>query len=850
MTTKTPLALLMALLAPTLALAAPTTVTFTNVASSAAISVVIKDSGGHLVRTLVSNQRTGTRSGTLSWTWDNTDDFGRAVPAGNYSATLVGNNITYTWEGSIGNTSRDAGVGGPHVYRSYEPITQMAADAAGDVFYTVGYNEQQLNFHRFSSAAPQVPTHIGVDDSGKKFTFVDTDGLHAYYAQVGIASGWSCPNAADPNATVFDDNNKTFVAATVISSGADNDTPYDWAGAGQPVLGGTSGTWLGADVSVNTCQAHYAANGDATYTGDALAGPNRLLHSPSGGVAVQRRGNVLFVAHTDENVVKVLDKTSGTLLATIPVASPASICVAGDDSLWVLSTAGGASLRQYVGGGAAWTSSNLVNSGFGTRPLAIGCNRADNTVAVLDGDSSVVTALGADGNPRWTLGTPGGYSTGGPAVSNTRFGFLPGRSFITFLDDGSFWLSDPVNTRTLQFDAARNFKQQIAYLPANYKIAVHGEAPTRLFAQYLEYAIDYTKTPANQSWTLVRNWAAGLARSTPTTTAPYVPYDSVNFYAGIQQPHTLFNGGTYAVVWHADANGHDGDGVKEIVELNPTTGLRGTGITLPLNTQMYAGGVLRSFVPLPGTQRCGNPCQITERTLAGFDASRNPIWNAPTVVAQASGVNGVDPAHGGNQTQNTLSEAFFPETSDHQLVSFQNDLVAGYHLGAIARNGTAWNWRASLDGPFNIDANGAIVDPKDGHFDIGRGVNYPGGIVATAGTNIVYGYVGEAWNQAEANQIMHFDATGAMLGQFGVAGYPGQQRAVVVPGVSGNSYGLELATITTSVIVPLGMTTSPLSRPSTLYVYKSDENGDGGVTRWRVDGTGNVSRQTVVVVVH
>ena len=53
----------------------------------------------------------------------------------------------------------------------------MAAHAAGNIFYTIEYNEQQLHFHRFSMADIQYPTGYLFDDLTKVFKFVDTDGV-------------------------------------------------------------------------------------------------------------------------------------------------------------------------------------------------------------------------------------------------------------------------------------------------------------------------------------------------------------------------------------------------------------------------------------------------------------------------------------------------------------------------------------------------------------------------------------------------------------------------------------------------------------------------------------------------
>lgn len=49
------------------------------------------------------------------------------------------------------------------------------------------------------------------------------------------------------------------------------------------------------------------------------------------------------------------------------------------------------------------------------------------------------------------------------------------------------------------------------YIPASYKSAVCWENTSRVFSNYLEFAVKYDGNPiTNTSFKLVRNWAAGL----------------------------------------------------------------------------------------------------------------------------------------------------------------------------------------------------------------------------------------------------------------------------------------------------------------------------------------------------
>lgn len=789
-------------------------ITFEKVPPVDTVSVIINAPDGHLVRTLMANEPpVRNASGTLEADWDGTDDWGHAVPPGPYRATLVGNAIKYAWEGTLGNSSRDAGTGGEHIFRSFAPIRHLAVDPIGNAFFVTGYNELGVHFHRFTMRDPQVPSDFLFDDFNRSFESVDTDGVLVYYANIGAPSTLACSSAGN-------DGTATFVVATRVS----DNTQYDWNGnalklGGQP---GSSGTWYGVDVSFN------AASSDCA-SADNLTAPNRWRHAPNGGVAVQRDGQLLFAAHADDNVIRVLDKKTGHLDASISVDSPASICTAADDSLWVLSLSQlRPRIRHFKRVRDSWISDTSIVSGF-ISPLAIGCNRADASVAVLDAATMQVLDFDPEGRLQWTLGKAGGYTLPSPEISEKRFGFVRGFSYIAFLDDGSFWLGDPFNFRNLYFSPRGSaLLDEIDYLPANYRVAVDRTDPTRVFAQFLEYSVDYSK-PLAKSWKLVRNWASGLGSE---YVAPY-PGD---LKAGIQRPFRLPNGRTYASIFNFSKN------AKEIVELDADKGLRPTGSLLPYGMQMYTGGALRH----DGRQseKCGNPCRIYERTLAGFDRQANPNWNPDMVIAQASGIEDIDPVHS-NREATYLSEPAYPETDTHRIIFFNAARTKGFHLGAVYRNASAWDWRVNPSGPFRIQPgpggylsivhSGSAFPVDNDGMGLPKplpALSYAGGTVDADGNFVVFSYPGEGWNGAEASQFLVFLENGAMLGQFGNPGYPALNRIRSVPGFAGNAYGVNL--------VSFG------GKP---YLYLNDESGSGGVQRWRFEGVDSIVERSVDVII-
>jgi len=777
-------------------------------------SVIVSATDGHVVRTLIANQPVPAAGRpAIIVDWDQRDDAGNRVPAGSYIVTRVANRIRFTWEGTLANTSRDAAKGGDHVFRSYEPLRQIAVDAQGNAFAVVGYNEQQPQFFRFSMSDPKVPSPYLFDDFTRTFASVASDGELVYYANVGTAGGLNCSGAGNQGT-------RTFIAATEVS----DNRLYRWEGNAERIGGGpgAAGLWYGVDVETN------AASPDC-HTADNLDHPARWRRAANGGLAVQRRGTELFSAHTDEDAVHVLDKRSGHLDATISVRAPASICSAADDSLWVLSgSANGPRLLRYTGAGAYWSRSASLDLAW-ARPLAIACNPADDTLAVVDGATMQVRDIDATGRLRWSLGLSGGYQAGGPDVGDDRFAFLAGYAYIAFLADGSFWLGDALDNRHLHFSTdGREVMDRIAYLPATYRVAVDRDEPERVFAQFLEYRVDYTQA-APLSWTLVRNWRSGMSRD-------FLPAGPVDTNAGIQRPLLLANGKTYATAFNFARN------LNEVVELDPVRGLRPTGVMLPFGTRMYAGGVLR--YEGHGDGDCGDPCTVYERPLNGFDGDAVPVWGPPKVIAQVPGRAGVDPVHT-TLDANYLNETAIPETRNHRLISFNPARTGGFHLGAALRGGSGWLWRSSPTGPFTTTPGpqGTLdIEGRGGHFPIdnaGLGyaepmppLSYAGGSVDAVGNLIVFSYPGEGWNGAEASQFLLYDESGAMLGQFGTPGYPAINRRTAVPGFAGNPYSISL-----------------VSADGSTYLYVNDESGNGGIQRWRFDGLDTIERLSVRIEV-
>jgi len=155
-------------------------------------------------------------------------------------------------------------------------------------------------------------------------------------------------------------------------------------------------------------------------------------------------------------------------------------------------------------------------------------------------------------------------------------------------------------------------------------------------------------------------------------------------------------------------------------------------------------------------------------------------------------------------------------------VLFNPSKSAGFHLGGLRPGEDRWWWRASPSGRWDLDAKGAITS-LDGTYELGRGVQYPGSIVTVAGTHIIYGYHGEAWNGGQADQWMHYRDDGLFIGQFGAPVYPAQNRIDAQAGAAGNAFSPQLVSVN-----------------GRLYLWHNDEGVHGGVHRWQIEGAAEI----------
>jgi hypothetical protein len=736
-----------------------------TLSANATTSAGVYTTGGVLIKTLWSG--VPYIAGSHSAAWDGTGDDGRLVTPGNYSIRVLSNNVSYTWEGVIGNTSDS--FSGSTVYHSYSRMYDMAFSSTTG-YYSIGYEEANSSEGKFSTSDPQSKTWILQSGGTSQATyFVATDGTTVY---------WGGQDAFNPASS--------FVFGTLVST----DAQASFANS-------TSVATVHGITYWNAIDALNAASSTIT------------------GMAVQKAGQYLFVARGGLNKIDIVNKTTGALVQSMPFTSVSFLAVDASDNLWVTYVKNGSPIIQKYSVGSTGTLTVLgpVITGL-VSPLALAVSPDNTTVLVADGGSSqqLKAFSNSTASSTWVYGQAGGYASD-PAVTNNKFYWSDTRSvlgtFIAYAPDGSFWVEDSGNSRAEHFSANRTYIEDIMYLPNSYSSFVDPNNPTRVFSDYLEFQVDYSKplAPNNGSWTLVRNWGYS------------VPANLDDQYNRLRSVVTLNNGHTYALL-HDITNGNNGS--YEVVELPASGQLRFTGVYTPsFHYQIYPDGSIRSSTAVT----IGAPTVWTERLLTGFDSSNNPLWGTETTIASSPPATNQDPVYYGNGVVR-----YGEITSSGVVASFDNGLPpnnggSGYHLGGIKTGTNTWLWRVA---PSTFPSYGGPY-PTDGAYDIGNNVQYAGSVALAMDRSIFWGYHGEFWKNTEANEWDQVYDDGLFIGQFGTNG--ALSGAEASPGMAGNAFSPSLVK----------------DAAGDVYLYHNDESVHGGVHRWKITGLNTIQEQSIPV---
>lgn len=748
------------------------TATFSLEAAASTSAGAYEAQSGKLVRTLWSGVR--YQAGTYPLDWDGYDDNGVLLADGDYNVVVQSNNCTAEWEGVIANTSLNTS--GYAVHKGVDFIAAIAVQGSR-LYYGTGYSEGSSSQSAFDLNNAQVKITIG---------------------------------------NVHDTNQSSYVLCS------DNNLVY-WAGSS---YGGGSTYFVYATLQSDN--SNYTFVNGTTYKlpiGFMSYNAISLMSGAITGMAAQQTGNYLFVCRGSNNSLYVHDKT-GLLVQTLSFTACGSIAVdPSDNALWLeYSPAGSPVCEKFtINADGTLTSTGLQVSSIGSIG-AIAVNSSTLLIADVSVASQQVKAFSTTtGTAQWILGQAGGYSTS-PQVADDKFFFsyatADANSYnqvyhaLAFQPGGSFWVLDNPNCRLLHFSAARQLIETVGYVPRFYSHSVDLNNPSRVTLDYKEYSIDYTK-PLAQGWKLINNWSYYAPTITSSPGRMAMPSRYV----------TLSNGRAYMNV--------SVNNVGKIYEMT-ASGLRDTGAVLTGSLLLLKDG---SYMVQGITSSI---CTIKTYPLTGFDSNNNPVWSTTANVLGDTGIITNDDTSpnvlGRNQgvitdSGNIIFMDTFPITGANNVTGVQDGPHRGYHLGAVKLGTSGYLWQTARA----TYTNYAGPMPADGTFDVGNGVNaYAGSCVLVDSNDLIWGYHGEFWKQAQANIWNQVSDIGLFVQQFGYA----QPRGVIdsqppaIPMMAGNSYAASL-----------------VRTGGFLYLYHNDESYHGGLHRWKVSGLDTIKKTTIAVTI-
>ncbi len=702
--------------------------TFTfELSSSVNTSAGVYNSSGNLVRTLWSGNRYDT--GCYSAQWDGILDDGTQAPFGNYNIKVLTNNVQYTWEGVIGNTSTD-------LISNYTWHGDMPFDFCflGNTCFVAGYYSEHGSTQKtFDISDPnKITDNGGYGMTSQSSSQICTDGNVIYWAGVDTYNG------------------NSWVFGSYPANGAD---------ATKPQFPFSAGTDISPDLKASVDYPHAISIvlGDPNNPGDSKGFPT--------AIAVQKTGSFLFVSRNGLNQLQVLNKTSGALVQTLTYAHIYGLACDGNGNLFFCYN--NSLHKATINPNGTLTDTGVSFAGL-TNPTAIAISPGYTTVSVIDEGTQQVKsyATNATGavSPTWTLGQAGGYATS-PYITNDRFMFQA--PFIAYQPDGSFWLQDKGNRRVQHFDANRNYINQISYLSSSRSSNVDLNNPVRVFANLTEFERDYSKpldNGRNGSWKQKANWSYGFPN-----------FNSE--FSGFKNVVTLSNGHTYGIISDGNSSTIYDLVSPQMVNLGP----------IENNSVLEADGSLY------GRGFDNQHAIVTKRALTGFNgnmpqwSAATNVVTTPDIVATNAPVYYINNTYG--SSTNTSRYIFYDQNYAYDFGSGLRNLGYKFHLGSMKYGANAFDWQASPSTPDGYSG----YYPTDGSFDVQNSGHSENAKVFVNNRDIFYGVYSELYKgQYENNIWNHFYDDGLFVGNFGVQSEICQKDGNFA-GFAGNAFGAMLA---------------------------------------------------------
>ena len=886
----------------------------TNTHTSAGVYLVSQTNNRtRLIRTLWSKKVTA--SGSHNLTWDGFDDEGNLLVINDKVETIdiriLAADITYTWEGAIGNSIAQTG---PRVPKGYSTIHGISI--VNDVaVLCAGYGERIRTMFAFNASGDSPASSsfrsLGHMDYHSDYSICATDGITAVFFNNGVPA---------PQASYYHDNATFIVGYDLLPNLFDPSVPpvceHNYTIGGR--LSCQDGTGQTCNVMWDGCNGHEQTYSSALdWNQSSLNSAGTSYTDAASGIVLQPNGPLMIVLHGISGELRTFDKQTG---ARIRVWSdPAflfarNLAVSNNNSVWAITADRGVCRFDGLDSSnpltrvCPLTMSDILDADVfsispdGTRILVTDVDPKSQQVKLFDASSGMLLH---------TYGVAGGYLSPDAAINVTfdRFWFSPSQhsvnslqyanslsssSVVAFTSDGaSFWVSDHGNRRLLRLSILDGtLLDSIGWLLCSYKSAVLAAEPSRVFSNYLEFSVDHTLPVGDpNAWSLVTNWGAGLNSS-------FFAWDyNINTcdgwaFAGFNVVVNVYDAArdlnrTFSTVGYHPYQNNCTDSTVAVVELvrggSPAAGLcpsagpvsqtGGLRIVHIIDAQPHAPYSLSDSLgefEVDGTLRFPRTISESGSNWQGIFA-RLPVFDANGCVSWIGSVN--SEANDGTPSQPVqLIASFNISTNASQSLMARGSMAqprmptttggftaifdasrsqnGGFHLGAVAAAsdgspGTDWAWKASPWGtwhsvdnittlqPGNISVNLRYIDPSDvdGRFGADDpSVNFAGSVVMAEGSNLFYGFYGEGWQEAEANQMLHWHESGLFLGQFGVpcAPYPEGNTIYASSGVAGNTFAPSL------------MKTKGADGLQHLYYLNNEEVEHGGVHRWRIDGIDSV----------
>ena len=529
-------------------------------------------------------------------------------------------------------------------------------------------------------------------------------------------------------------------------------------------------------------------------------------HSDSKITGMAVVGNFLYVARGEKNSIYVYNKNSASLKTIITNFKNPREITADGSSLWIVSDEN--NVQKYSLNIDGSINSLSLAIAEVTEPLAIAI-KSDGEIAIMDNETQQIKIFNSFGSLIETFGQLNGYASS-PEVADDKFMFVnPSEpqmgTFLFYQNDGKLWVGDTGNYRSLRFNTDRTLDDTIMYLCFIRSMGVDRNDINRVFANYLEFDVNIV----SGDWTYSKNWMYNIDD------------DVESEFHRLKWVTTLSNGRTYAIQ-PAYTSGY-----WEVVELT-NFGIRFTGKLISnLNSAILTEDwSIRTFNDIVGINEIG-PAYWREEPLVGFDDEGNPEWGISTLIGSTGIITSDDPTYRATVGWNFPPRA---DTSSNLLISFEGGITdeflssSKYHLGATSKNGEGFIWKTAEGTPRDYTGD----YPDNGMYDMGNGVNYPGGIVLVKEKSIFWNYHGEFWKNGQTNKFQHVYDNGLLLGVFGVAGneiYNAKaiQNQIGVPEMAGNNIKGDI-----------------VKEGDDYYILHGDEGKHGAVHRWRISGLNTI----------